>query len=70
MRTLGPPPVELINRIHPEYRPMYFDEDGEPLMVDEIYCANGLFLANSSIKLEVERRRIRTCVRLSLLHFC
>ncbi len=70
MRPLGPPPVELINRIYPEYRPMYFDEDGEPLMVDEIYDANGLFLANSSIKLEVERRRIRTCVRLSLLHFC
>ncbi|PBK58981.1 hypothetical protein ARMSODRAFT_1027790 [Armillaria solidipes] len=27
MHLLGPPPVELINRIHPEYRPMYFDED-------------------------------------------
>lgn len=62
MCFLGPPPVEFINKIHPEYRPMYFDEDSEPLMVTEIYGANGLFLANSSIKHKTERGHIRSCV--------
>ncbi|SJK96883.1 uncharacterized protein ARMOST_00131 [Armillaria ostoyae] len=28
IHLLGPPPVELINRIHPECSSMYFDENG------------------------------------------